>query len=213
LPLRFGKPYPGALLGCYIARMPETGSNSIDRFHGQRVWFAILVLLVVFWSVLWMLGREFITDSGFGVWTGAWSEDTSQWIADPYTFSHVLHGIFFYWMLLPMRRLGLGSRFIVASAVEAGWEILENTPFIIDRYRAATASLNYYGDSILNSTFDLVAAMLGFWIAWQLKWKWALALVVAIEVLLAYFVRDNLTLNILMLFYPVESIKQWQLGG
>ena len=109
------------------------------------------------------------------------------------------------------RRLSVGSRFLLASIVEAGWEILENTPLVIDRYRAATASLNYYGDSILNSTFDLLAAMLGFWIAWKLNWKWALALVVAIELLLAYSVRDNLTLNILMLFYPVESIKQWQL--
>ena len=94
----------------------------------------------------------------------------------------------------------------------SGLEILENTPLVIDRYRVATASLEYYGDSILNSTFDLIAAMIGFWLAWRYDWKWVLLFVVAIELLLAYFISDNLTLNILMLFYPLESIKQWQLA-
>jgi Protein of unknown function (DUF2585) len=194
--------------------MPENGNKAIERLAAARIWIAVLLLLAGFWSVLWLLGRQFVTDSGFGVWTGAWTGNTSQWIADPYTFSHVLHGIFFYWLLHSLRRrLSVESRFLIASVVEAGWEILENTPLVIDRYRAATASLSYYGDSILNSTFDLLAAMLGFWIAWKLDWKWVFALVVAIELLLAYFVRDNLTLNILMLFYPLESIKQWQLGS
>jgi hypothetical protein len=187
------------------------------RQHGaavRRRLVAIAILLVGFWLALWLLGRQFTSDSGFGVWSGAWTEHTSQWIADPYTFSHVLHGIFFYWLLLPLRgRLGVWPRFLSASLIEAGWEILENTPLVIDRYRAATASLDYYGDSILNSTFDLVAAMLGFWLAWKFNWKWVLLSVAAIELLLAYFVRDNLTLNILMLFYPLESIKDWQLGA
>ena len=87
------------------------------------------------------------------------------------------------------------------------------TPYVIERYRTATAALGYEGDSILNATFDLIAAMLGIVLAWKVHWKWVLLLVVAIELLLAYFVRDNLTLNILMLFYPLESIKQWQLGA
>jgi hypothetical protein len=100
----------------------------------------------------------------------------------------------------------------VAVTIEVGWEIIENTPFVIDRYRAATASLDYYGDSMLNSTFDVVAAIAGFWLACKFNWKWALGFVVAIELLSAYFIRDNLTLNILMLFYPLESIKQWQLA-
>jgi len=189
------------------------------RQHGAeglavRRWLvAIAILLVGFWLALWLLGRQFTSDSGFGVWTGAWTENTSQWVADPYTFSHLLHGIFFYWLLLPLRsRLAVWPRFLIACLIEAGWEILENTPLIIDRYRAATASLDYYGDSILNSTFDLVAAMLGFWLAWKFNWKWVLLGVVAIELLLAYFVRDNLTLNILMLFYPLEGIKEWQMS-
>ena len=173
----------------------------------------VAVFLLGFWLVLWLMGREWISDSGLGIWTGAWTENTSQWIADPYTFSHVLHGIFFYWLLLPFRRrCPVETRFAIASLIEAGWEILENTPLIIDRYRAATASLDYYGDSILNSTFDLIAAMLGFWLAWKYDWKWVLLVVIAIEALSAVIIRDNLTLNILMLFYPLDSIKAWQMG-
>ena len=134
-------------------------------------------------------------------------------MADPYTFSHVLHGVLFYWLLLPLRRsLGVGYRYVLASLIEAAWEIAENTPFVIDRYRAATASLDYYGDSILNSTFDLIAAMIGFWIAWKFHWKLVLVLVVAIELLCLCFVRDNLTLNILMLLHPSDTIKHWQLA-
>ena len=174
----------------------------------------MVLLVAAFVLVLRLLGREFVSDSGFGVWTGAWSHHTSQWIADPYTFSHVLHGIFFYWLLLPIGRwLSVQRRFIIASVVEALWEILENSPVIIDRYRAATASLDYYGDSILNSTFDLMAAMLGFALAWKFGWKWMLLLIVLVELLMLYFVRDNLTLNILMLVHPSEAIKQWQLGA
>jgi hypothetical protein len=167
----------------------------------QRLFWTSLLLLVGFWMTLWLLGREFLSDSGLGVWTGARTDDTSQWMADPYTFSHVLHGIFFYWLLLPARsRLSLQGRFLVASLIEAGWEILENTP------------LDYYGDSILNSTVDLIAAVVGFWLAWKCNWKWVLLLVIAIEVVLAILVRDNLTLNVLMLFYPLESVKEWQLA-
>jgi hypothetical protein len=135
-------------------------------------------------------------------------------MADPYSFSHLLHGICFYWILLLLRRrLGVGWRFLIASGIEAGWEILENTPIIIERYRAGTASLDYYGDSILNSTCDLIAAMAGFWLAWKVGWKCSLLVVVAVELGCLWFVRDNLTLNILMLFHPSEAIKQWQLGS
>jgi hypothetical protein len=170
--------------------------------------------LAAFWLVLWLMGREFLSDSGLGVWSGARTSDTSQWLFDPYTFSHLLHGILFYWLLVPLARwLSIGWRFLLASLIEAGWEIVENTPWVIDRYRTATASLDYYGDSILNSTFDLVAAMLGFWIAWNHGWKWTLAAVVTIELVLLVFIRDNLTLNILMLFFPSDGVKHWQLGA
>jgi hypothetical protein len=193
--------------------MPAKETSWRHVLSALRVPGLVALLIGAFVLVLRLMGREFLSDSGLGVWTGAWTHDTSQWIADPYTFSHVLHGIFFYWLLVPSRRfLSVEFRFLIASIVEASWEILENSPFIIDRYRAATASLDYYGDSILNSTFDLVAAMLGFWLAWRFGWRWMLLLIALIELLMLLFVRDNLTLNILMLVHPSETVKQWQLG-
>jgi Protein of unknown function (DUF2585) len=187
---------------------------SRERMLTTRAVRVMLLVTVVFAIVLRLMGRQFLTDSGFGVWTGAWTKNTSQWIADPYTTSHVLHGVFFYWLLLPLRRwLPVEYRFIAAGSIEAGWELLENSPFIIERYRTATASLDYFGDSILNSTCDLAAALLGFWLAWRFGWKWMLLLIVLVELLMLYFVRDNLTLNILMLVSPSEAIKEWQMGG
>ena len=178
-------------------------------------WVVVLsvLLVAVLGLVEWLLGRTFLSDSGFGVWTGAWTQHTSQWLADPYKFSHVLHGIILYWLLLPTRnRLNVRCRFLLASLGEALWEVLENSPYIIERYRNATAAVDYRGDSILNSLMDLFAAMFGFWVAWRFDWKWVLLLVVAIEVLSAVLVRDNLLLNIVMLVSPSETIKEWQLG-
>ena len=192
--------------------MPADEEKSPLRLSSLGVASLIVLLVAGFWIGLRLEGREFLSDSGFGAWTGGWTQNTSQWITDPYTFSHLLHGIFLYWLLLPTRRwLNVGSRFLIASLLEASWEILENSPFIIDRYRAATASLDYYGDTILNSTFDLIAAMAGFWLARKFDWKWMLLLVVTIEILSICLVRDSLALNILMLVHPFESIKQWQL--
>lgn len=164
--------------------------------------------------VLRAMGREFISDAGLGLWTGAWTTSTSQWLADPYSTSHILHGVIFYWALTPLGRwLSVAQRFVIALLIECGWELLENSPVIIDRYRAATASLDYYGDSIINSICDISFAALGFALAWRLPWKGTLALVVAVELIMLATVRDNLTLNVLMLIYPFESIKEWQVGG
>jgi Protein of unknown function (DUF2585) len=194
--------------------MSGNGKKPFKKLTASRSLGALLLPVFGFWLTLWFMGRQFVSNSGFGIWTGARTQDTSQWMADPYTLSHLLHGIFFYWLLLPTQRwLTVRSRFIIASLIEAGWEIVENTTFVIDRYRAATASLEYYGDSILNSTFDLLIAMLGFWLASKYNWKWMLLVVAAIELVLALLIRDNLTLNILMLLYPLNSIKEWQLGG
>ena len=102
---------------------------------------------------------------------------------------------------------------MIAVAVEAAWEVFENTPFVIERYRAATIALDYFGDSIVNSVADIAAMAVGFWIASRVRWWASVALVVAIEAVLAATIRDNLMLNILMLIHPVEAVRQWQLGG
>jgi len=194
--------------------MDLKSSSPADRMFTRRVVGAGLLLLLAVGVALGLMGRTFVSDSGFGLWAGARSHNTSQWIADPYSASHVLHGIFLYWLVLPLRRwLSAGGRLIAAMVVESCWELLENSPAIIERYRANTASLDYFGDSILNSSCDILCAVAGFWLAWRFGWKWMVAVILAIELLMLYFVRDNLTLNILMLLYPSESIKHWQMGG
>ncbi len=175
----------------------------------------VALLFAFFMLILWAMGRTFFGNPGFGIWTSsASSPATSQLMGDPYSFSHLLHGIIFFGALWFFhKKISLAWRLMIATLVEMGWEILENTPLIIDRYRAATASLDYYGDSILNSVFDVLFMLLGFWMAWKLGWKWSLFLVAAVELAMLLLIRDNLTLNVLMLVYPLQTIRDWQLGS
>lgn len=148
------------------------------------------------------------------LWTGDVNgNQNSQQIADPYTLSHVLHGFAFYGALtLVPLPLSIGAMAVGATVLESGWEILENSPLIIERYRSATFANEYSGDSVLNSICDIIACLIGFYIAYKLPWKWTLAIAVASELLMLYLIRDNLTLNIVMLIYPIEAIKHWQMG-
>ena len=142
------------------------------------------------------------------------SAENSQHLTDWYTPSHVIHGIGFYFLWwLAARRLPVRIRFIAAVLLEAGWEVVENTPLVINRSRAATIALDYYGDSVINSMSDIAAMMLGFWLARTAPVWVCLAFVIVMEITVAVVIRDNLTLNILMLIHPFEAIKQWQLGG
>jgi hypothetical protein len=144
----------------------------------------------------------------------AWnSGHTSQHLFDPYSLTHVLHGVLFFWLItLLVRNLSIHWRFLVATLIEAGWEIFENTTYVIEKYRANTISLDYFGDSVMNSIGDLAACSVGFWIAFMLGRLWSVAFFALIELILIVLIRDSLIINIIMLVYPVDAIKAWQAG-
>lgn len=179
--------------------------------------FAIALGIVVVTALLELtMGRSPTYRHGpVKMWVGDVNSDqNSQQVTDPYTFSHVIHGALFYGAThLAMRPASFGTRLLVALAVEGSWEAYENTDTVINRYRAATIALGYYGDSVLNSVADIVACLVGFWLASRFRWWWTASWVVATELLLAVAIRDNLTLNIIMLIWPIDAIRRWQISG
>jgi len=162
------------------------------------------------------MGRRLWGISGKpGIWSGnVMSEHNSQYMTDPYTFSHITHGVLLYGMFaLAAPRLPRRIRAVLAVALECAWEIVENSDFVIQRYRTATISLHYRGDSVMNSMCDILAALAGFLIASILPPRIAAAAVIMLEAGLALWIRDGLFLNILMLMHPVPAIRAWQSGA
>ncbi len=162
------------------------------------------------------MGRVPICPCGYvKLWHGeVVSSENSQHLSDWYSPSHLIHGLLFYGALhLLLRRCPLGLRLFLATLIEAAWEIAENTDAVIGRYREATIALDYYGDSVVNSLSDIGFMMLGFWLASRLP-VWASVLIaVAFETLTTWLIRDGLALNVLMLVYPLDTVRQWQGGA
>ena len=185
----------------------------------RRAIIAALVLCAVTLAVLFAMDRPPICECGYvALWYGDInSSGNSQHLSDWYTPSHIIHGMLFYalgWLLFSKFELGgkQASRwsFTLAVALEAAWEIAENTPMIIDRYRSVTVNWGYSGDSIINSMADIGWMSLGFWLALKLPVRVTVVLAIIMEIVAALVVRDNLTLNVIMLLYPFEFIREWQ---
>ncbi|KAA0972218.1 DUF2585 domain-containing protein [Aureimonas fodinaquatilis] len=182
---------------------------------GPLWWLVVLTIVLLMAATLLAMGRVPICECGtIKLWHGAVvSSENSQHISDWYSPSHFIHGLLFYWVTwLLLRQKSMGLRLAIATAVEALWEIVENTDMVINRYREATIALDYFGDSVLNSVSDAGFMIIGFLFASRMPVAVSVGIAVFFELLTAYIIRDNLTLNIIMLIWPMDWIRVWQ-GG
>lgn len=184
----------------------------------KKTLYAVVAIVATLFAVAFVLrgqGRYWICACGqVLVWVKeAWSGNTSQHLFDPYSFTHLLHGVAFCGLVvLLLPRVVAEWQLWVVVALESCWEVFENSRFVIDRYRTVTAALGYTGDTVVNSLGDIAACALGFLLARKLGWRRSIALFVAVEALLLLWVRDSLLLNIVMLIHPLEAVKVWQAG-
>ena len=200
--------------------MTIKSKSSFLKRRETLITIGICVLVVaVTILILKVMGRPFISNSGtVKLWHAELvSSENSQHLSDWYSFTHIVHGFLFFFLLwliskkIPqIRKFSVG--FVIAVVMESIWEVIENTNFVIYRYREATIALDYFGDSIINSTADILFMSLGFMMASRLSVLASVSFVAASELLLAIVIRDNLALNILMLIYPIDAIKEWQIG-
>lgn len=199
----------------------EPGARAAARYRVERAHVVTASALVLgTLAILSAFGRRWWCECGSAI---PWSLEVngphnSQHFVDPYSVSHFEHGLFFFVFLLPLaKRLSLTSRLVCAAGIECAWEIVENSSFVIERYRAATISLDYYGDSMINSTSDVIFAALGFVVTSFLPrdrfWLFWAAIVLACELGLILTIRDSLAINVVMLLHPIDAIRAWQSGG
>ncbi len=193
-----------------------SAAGLFDSGSSSRRWLiGAIVLFLLQITILYFMGRIPICECGYvKLWEGGVNTSgNSQHLSDWYTPSHIIHGFLFYGLgWLVMRRAPLTAKLSLAVLIEAAWELLENSPLIIDRYRTATMALGYSGDSIINSAMDTVFMAVGFFAASRLPAWVTVAIAIFFELLTGYIIRDNLTLNVLMLIWPVDAVRVWQ-GG
>lgn len=196
--------------------MPAPNPAAISLSRAQAAIVAAIVVAVA--AILYAKGQPLICPCGevklwdFDIESAANSQNLIDW----YTPSHLLHGFVFYFLLWILSRfvpLSFGTRLIIAVAIEASWEMIENSQYAIDRYREATVSLDYLGDSVVNAVSDLTFMIIGFFLAALLPVWVTVLIAVALELYIGAMIRDNLTLNVIMFVWPLESILQWQQQG
>jgi len=182
-----------------------------------RVYVLAVIAIMAFTATveLWMGRLPFCKCGSIRLWAGdIWSNENSQQFLDPYSFTHILHGVILYALVwsVASKRLPPGARLVVAVMLEAGWEMLENSNFIIARYRATTISQGYYGDSVFNSMGDICSMMAGFALAYKVPLRVTVIVAVLMDLALLLWIRDSLALNIIMLIHPIAAIKAWQMA-
>lgn len=174
----------------------------------------MFVAFVTAMIALYFQGRIWWCEAGdYSPWAwDIWSKHNSQHVIDPYSFTHVLHGVIEFWLIgLIFKKMPPAWRMLIALLIEGGWEVAENSSYVINRYREATISLDYFGDAILNSISDMICCATGFGIAYKLRFWKSLALFLMTEMVLILWVRDSLIINIIMLIHPIDAIKAWQM--
>lgn len=193
----------------------RTATNS-SFFKNRNLWpaFGILVILGLTALQLHNQGRLWwCACRGFLLTSDAWGSRTSQTFLDPYSFTHILHGLMFCGLLvLLIRGMSWRRRLFMAILIESAWELIENTNTVIERYREATAALGYHGDTVVNSLGDIICCGIGFMMARKLGWRRSIVVFVATELVLLIWIRDSLLLEILTLIHPINAVKVWQLG-
>lgn len=194
--------------------MPAASPDQSPVLAGRLVVALVAVMAVTVAGLRWS-GRVWWCSCGaLSPWVGdAWCAHTSQHLFDPYSFTHLLHGFLFCGILalaFPARSQSL--HLLLTILIESGWELLENSSLVVERYRSVTVSIGYAGDSIANSLGDILCCTIGFFIARRLGLRLGIAVFVVTELLLLAAIRDNLTLNLIMLVYPIEAVKTWQLA-
>lgn len=178
-------------------------------------WALMFFVIVLMIFQLFYQGRIWWCKQGdYGLWSSAvLSSHNSQHLFDPYTFTHLLHGVLFFWIMsLIFPKMSGMWRLFAAVAAECGWEALENTNAVIEHYRTVTISLDYYGDSVANSLGDVFACSVGFIVAQKIKLWWSFGVFILTELILIFWIHDSLLLNIVMLVFPLDSVKNWQMN-
>jgi len=193
----------------------QTDRFKFDTRRDYLPWLIMAIFVIVAMFTLKFDGRVWWCQaSDYSPWAwDIWSTHNSQHLIDPYSFTHILHGILEFWLLgLFLRKVPLAWRLVMAVMIEGSWEIAENSSYIINRYREETISLDYFGDSIINSISDMLCCASGFVTAYKLRFWKSLFLFIATEIVLIFWIHDSLIINIIMLIHPIEAIKHWQMG-